>query len=1018
MTTKKSTPKKAATASGNDLEKDAVSASEGAWFRAWFKSAAIYLGAVTAYLGVATGLVMAWKKYFATEGEKTHLTIYLLAGILALPLLFALIFNLLPALRRRRERNLRPTGAGDSGYFTTAPREDDPHGFFAKGYDHFVEWAAKPPAPLLHLTGLSGSGKSSLLAACIEPRLAAGVGEEKTRTSVLILRSYTDPLAALKVALLPLWKKQPEDYDTLSPLDALRRAARQLGTTERLLVAFDQFEEFFLLRAAVPAGSTAVAGSVSPAAPLVADADLAPLHDFLHDFLAAPPEGVALLLSYRWDHQGLLTPLALPARTDGLNHRTVEPLDFATAAAFIRRCPGLSVPEVRMDRVLREAARQEGGRVVMRPIVANLLGLILQRMAGHPTLWRRSDDLLRGYLTENIGREVIEERGPILRTLLTDFHTARPRPIASLVGETKLDPAVLTGHLEALGHAGLLRCVNATEGAPDRRTWQIAHDFLAILIERVLDGVHRTLWRTVRPWLAPAAVVLAIGVGVVWPWLGKREAVAALANAGFVWNEKKQEILAATGAAREMSSLLSLISHIRRLQPRSLSLADCSALSNVDTLRGLTCLQVLSLDNCRALQTVDGLERLTSLQTLQLSGCSALQNVDGLKGLNSLKSLNLSNCSALQNVDGLSGLIVLQDLNLGYCGALRNVAALKRLSSLQSVDLTDCTVLRNVNVLKWLTGLQKLGLSGSALQENANLLTGLTGLKTLYVSGSTTLQNLDFLRELTGLQTVQVTDTHKLENLDGLKGLTGLQTLRLGDCTALQNLDGLKGLAALQTLHLYGCSILLNADILSNKKNLQTLTLLHCRNLLNVDGLKMLTSLNSLNLSNCSALQNVTGLKGLTSLQTLDLRNCSALQCLDGINGLTDLKTLDLSNNPALLNVDGLKGLFKLRSLNLSDCHNLQNVDGLKSLIGLQSLDLRHCGNLKNVDGLTGLIELRSLDLSDCGELQNVGALKGLFGLQTLSLSACHKISASDLGELIAQLNARVFFPDGPSPPR
>ena len=48
--------------------------------------------------------------------------------------------------------------------------------------------------------------------------------------------------------LLGLWQKKPDDYDTLSPLEALRRAARQVEKGERLLIALDQFEEFFVLR--------------------------------------------------------------------------------------------------------------------------------------------------------------------------------------------------------------------------------------------------------------------------------------------------------------------------------------------------------------------------------------------------------------------------------------------------------------------------------------------------------------------------------------------------------------------------------------------------------------------------------------------------------------------------------------------------------------------------------------------------------------------------------------------------
>jgi hypothetical protein len=682
------------------LEKDAAASREAEWFFAWVKSAMLYLGVLTAYVGAVMGLVVAWKKLLARDGESANVTIYALAGVLALPLLFALLFNLLPAIRRRRERNLRPTGAGKAGYFTTAPREEDPEGLFRTGYEPFLEWAAEPPAPLLHLTGMSGSGKSSLLGAYLAPHLAAPKSGPKTR--VLAVRSYADPLAAMKEALLPLWKKPPDDYATLSPLEALGRAADRLGKGERLLVAFDQFEEFFLLRASPPPADGGKAASPAPAAPIIPDAELVPLRDFFRAFLDAPPERVALLLSYRSDHSRLLAPLGLPARNEGVNHRIVEPLDFAAAARFLQSCPGLAVPGDRMERVLREAARQEDGRVVMRPIVANFLGLILQKMSGHPTLWRRKGDLLRGYVRDTLGTEMAVERARLLGALLTDFHTARPRTLPELAAETGRDGAALEGELEYLEHAGLLRRLHSSDGAQARRTWQIAHDFLATLIERVLDGMHRTFWRTVRPWLAPAAIVLALGAGVVWPQVQRQLARNSLYGAGFTWNEQDAEIVAATPRARELQDL-AMISHpLHYLKPRRLKLGGCSNLPNVDALKGLTALKDLDLSDCKKLQNVDGLKGLTALQNLNLSACANLQNVDALKGLTALQDLNLSACANLPNVDALKGLTALYNLKLSACANLHNVDALNGLTALYNLNLSACANLQNVDGLKGL----------------------------------------------------------------------------------------------------------------------------------------------------------------------------------------------------------------------------------------------------------------------------------------------------------------------------
>ena len=65
----------------------------------------------------------------------------------------------------------------------------------------------------------------------------------------MIVRSYADPLVCMKEQLLDFWKNAPDDSASLTPLQALRRAAARLPAGERLLVAFDQFEEFFILRA-------------------------------------------------------------------------------------------------------------------------------------------------------------------------------------------------------------------------------------------------------------------------------------------------------------------------------------------------------------------------------------------------------------------------------------------------------------------------------------------------------------------------------------------------------------------------------------------------------------------------------------------------------------------------------------------------------------------------------------------------------------------------------------------------
>jgi hypothetical protein len=70
----------------------------------------------------------------------------------------------------------------------------------------------------LHLTGQSGSGKSSLITAYLTPKLRS---LETGKTILLTVRSHDDPLVSLKEALLPLWKGEPKNYDALTPFEAL-----------------------------------------------------------------------------------------------------------------------------------------------------------------------------------------------------------------------------------------------------------------------------------------------------------------------------------------------------------------------------------------------------------------------------------------------------------------------------------------------------------------------------------------------------------------------------------------------------------------------------------------------------------------------------------------------------------------------------------------------------------------------------------------------------------------------------
>jgi hypothetical protein len=161
------------------------------------------------------------------------------------PLAVVLFGHTIPVLidQRRRRRLKEVSGELKPGYFRLSPREDE-EGFTRADNKHeeILRWLKERRAPVLYLTGQSGSGKSSLLSAWVIPRLS----KEDPPVKVIPLRGYQDPASILISKLREpglIWKRPPEIADARQLLE---RALRQIRP-ERVLVVFDQFEEFVIL---------------------------------------------------------------------------------------------------------------------------------------------------------------------------------------------------------------------------------------------------------------------------------------------------------------------------------------------------------------------------------------------------------------------------------------------------------------------------------------------------------------------------------------------------------------------------------------------------------------------------------------------------------------------------------------------------------------------------------------------------------------------------------------------------
>src|SRR5271165_5321223 len=130
-----------------------------------------WIGLLTAYIAAVAAAIIAFQRL---PEPLESAPLWLRVALLTAPIVLALVFHAIPELvdRQRRKRLAEITGHLQAGYFQLAPREDEASFTRADGkHEELLRWLEQRPSPILYLTGLSGSGKSSLLAAWVLPRL-------------------------------------------------------------------------------------------------------------------------------------------------------------------------------------------------------------------------------------------------------------------------------------------------------------------------------------------------------------------------------------------------------------------------------------------------------------------------------------------------------------------------------------------------------------------------------------------------------------------------------------------------------------------------------------------------------------------------------------------------------------------------------------------------------------------------------------------------------------------------------
>jgi len=281
--------------------------------------------------------------------------------------------------RRRLIEGVGETGVPrESEYFRTYPYDTVPDymkEFRAdKAHEKALAWINRSDEPLLFLTGRSGTGKTSILAAYVSPQLEL----QDPPTKTVMIRSFGDPIRDLREKLTRLSAKSADSDEDVRRL--LERAAKN-NAPSRLLVVLDQFEELLIINEREPER-------------------LRRVKDLLHSLVDNPIPGVTILLSLRTDYLPMLEDLQLPPLRDRENWFEVGSFTENHARAFLK---GSSVPfsDATLEALFDQIAAFEGGTGLVRPIILNMVGLIASRLSeGEQAVGAKQTQNLNGRISE------------------------------------------------------------------------------------------------------------------------------------------------------------------------------------------------------------------------------------------------------------------------------------------------------------------------------------------------------------------------------------------------------------------------------------------------------------------------------------------------------------------------------------------------------------------------------------------------------------------------------------------
>ena len=427
-----------------------------------------------------------------------------------------------------------------------------------------LEWIRNANQAILFLSGVSGAGKSSVLAGYVLPML------EKDNIRIERIRSSADPLSQLQGIL------------------ATRRPKNS-----RLLIVFDQFEEFIILE------------------DLSSEAARREFIDYIRALRESPPPGVCLLFTFRRDYMSEMISMEFAELVPGKSFMEVDTFKRIAARRFLEKA--LSNSSL-IDKLLAGAEQLDDVPARFRPVTLNMLGIALQDFDGEVS--RQPERLVQGYMEAALCQPDIREVAPqVVVQMISDANTKKPSTVAALASLTGLAQQDILACLILLEQRGLARRLDAASGL-----WELSHDFVARQFALLLARLRPNRWPAIGMGvMASLFVFMLAGAVIGTPQYLENQARVALANLQVSLIENK---LTGVTASFDLNSTTETITkampYLTQLGINTLNLSG-TKVTTLPPLDKLTALQTLDLSGTK-ITTLPPLEKLTALQWLNLSG--------------------------------------------------------------------------------------------------------------------------------------------------------------------------------------------------------------------------------------------------------------------------------------------------------------------------------------------------------------------------------------------------------------